>query len=199
MNFLAHLYLSGNDDELMIGNFIGDHIKGKAIHDLPERIRQGVLLHRKIDQFTDTHPVVGKTRIRLRPHFGKYAVVASDVFYDHFLAAGWNDYSGQTLHQYASEFYKKTELYREIIPERTRVMLGYMIPNNWLVTYSSVEGIGKVMQGMSKRARFYSGMEKGKDVLYSGYEDYKNEFREFFPELIQFVRSETMNRESEVL
>ena len=187
MNFLAHLYLSGNDDELMIGNFIGDHIKGKVINDLPERVKLGVLLHRKIDQFTDEHPIVRQTRIKLRPHFGKYSVVASDLFYDHFLAARWSDYSGLTLEEYASDFYKKIETFSEIIPERTKLMLNYMIPNNWLVTYSTVQGIGRVMHGMSKRASFYSGMEKGTEVLISDYEQYENEFRIFFPELIHFA------------
>lgn len=198
MNFLAHLYLSGSDDELMIGNFIGDHVKGKAIFNLPERIRQGVLLHRKIDHFTDTHSVVASTRSRLRPHFGKYSVVASDVFYDHFLAAGWSHFSEVSLQQFASDFYQKTELFQEIIPERTRNMLQFMVPNNWLMAYSSVEGIGKVMQGMSRRARFESGMEKGAQVLISDYKQYETEFMEFFPELIQFVRSETKNIAAEI-
>lgn len=171
----------------MIGNFIGDHIKGKAILDLPERVKQGVLLHRQIDQFTDEHPIVKQTRIRLRPHFGKYAVVASDLYYDHFLAACWDEYAELPLEHFASDFYRMTESFRDVIPERTREMLRYMIPGNWLVSYSTVEGIGRVMNGMSKRARFYSGMEKGTEVLLSDYPEYEKEFRQFFPDLIRFT------------
>jgi acyl carrier protein phosphodiesterase len=191
MNFLAHLYLSGGDDDLMIGNFIGDHIRGNAINDLPERIRQGVLLHRKIDQFTDQHPIVHQTRIRIRPHFGKYSVVASDLFYDHFLASRWNEYSKTELHDFADGFYRKIEDYHEVIPERTKHMLTHMIPHNWLVGYASLQGIGKAMKGMSRRASFTSGLEKGEEVLLEGYEKYGQEFSLFFPELIGFVRNDS--------
>src|SRR5688572_7860936 len=105
MNYLAHLYLSGNDQQRMIGNFIADHVKGKAIHDFPEGIRDGIFLHRQIDQFTDSHPVVTESKIRLRGTFHKYAPVIVDVFYDHFLARDWTQYHHQSLEVFAEECY----------------------------------------------------------------------------------------------
>ena len=85
MNYLAHLYLSGNNADLLLGNFIADHLKGadrKRIY--PEAIKRGIALHRRIDTFTDAHPVVAESKVRVREQFGKYAPVIVDVFYDHF-------------------------------------------------------------------------------------------------------------------
>ncbi len=190
MNFLAHLYLSGDDNDLKIGNFIGDHIKGKTINDLPSGIRQGVLLHRKIDQFTDSHPVVLQSKERLRPGFRKYAPVIADIYYDHFLAVNWNEFSRVGLVSYADDFYRLTSGYDHMLPQRTKVMLTYMISNNWLVSYASMEGIHKVLTGMSKRTSFESGMEKAAEELRANYTYYENEFRIFFKDLESYVLTE---------
>ncbi len=190
MNFLAHLYLSGDDADLKIGNFIGDHIKGKTIHLLPAQIKNGVLLHRKIDAFTDQHPVVMQTKLRLRPEFHKYAPVIADIYYDHFLAVNWDRFSEISLHQYASEFYRLTDEYTHILPARTQNMLHYMITHNWLVSYATLEGIDKVLNGMSKRTSFNSGMEKAAIALQDNYQLYESEFHEFFAALEQFVLDE---------
>lgn len=190
MNFLAHLYLSGDDADLKIGNFIGDHIKGKTINLLPAQIKNGVLLHRKIDAFTDQHAVVMRTKLRLRPEFHKYAPVIADIYYDHFLAVNWERFSEISLHQYASDFYKLTDEYSHMLPARTQNMLHYMIAHNWLVSYSTLEGIGKVLNGMSKRTSFNSGMEKAAIALQDNYELYESEFHEFFSELQHYVLDE---------
>lgn len=190
MNFLAHLYLSGDDNDLKIGNFIGDHIKGKTIQDLPYGIRQGVLLHRKIDHFTDTHPVVLQSKERLRPGFRKYAPVIADIYYDHFLAINWSEFSRVGLVSYADDFYRLTTAYNHMLPQRTKMMLNYMISNNWLVSYASLEGIHKVLTGMSKRTSFESGMEKAAEELMANYPHYENEFRIFFKDLESYVLSE---------
>ena len=190
MNYLAHLYLSGDDNDLKIGNFIADHIKGKSILELPAGIRQGVLLHRKIDEFTDQHLVVLKSKERLRPLFRKYSPVIADIFYDHFLAINWNTYSNQSLPGYAENFYKLTKQYSHVLPLRTKHMLTYMIANNWLVSYATFEGIHNVLTGMSHRTAFESGMEKATDELRKNYSYYENEFAVFFEELQAFVLEE---------
>lgn len=190
MNFLAHLYLSGDNKPLRIGNFIADHVKGKSIERLSSEIIQGVLLHRKIDHFTDHHPVVEKTRILLRPYFHKYAGVVADVYFDHFLALKWDDFSNQKLETYSSEFYKETEKYSQWLPERTIQMLPFMISNNWLLSYASVNGIGKVLGGMARRTPFESGMEKGAEVLTLNYSQLESDFNTFFPQLEDYVKKE---------
>ena len=92
MNFLAHLFLSGEPGELMVGNFIADSVKGNAMNDFSEGIQKGIILHRAIDTFTDSHNEMQKSKERLRPRYKKYAPVITDIFYDHFLAVNWQDY-----------------------------------------------------------------------------------------------------------
>ena len=93
MNFLAHLYLSGDDKEIMLGNLIADSVKGNAILDFNEGVQEGIRLHRRIDHFTDEHPIVQRSKERLRPKYHKFAGVVTDMFYDHFLARDWDHYS----------------------------------------------------------------------------------------------------------
>ena len=197
MNCLAHLYLSGEDPDLKMGNFMADHIKGKAINDLPESVRKGVILHRKIDQFTDNHPVVELSKISLRPQFRKYAPVITDIFYDHFLAKNWNQYASVSLPIYAEEFYKLSSYYTAIMPQRTTHMLRYMIANNWLVSYGTLDGIHSVLTGMSKRTAFHSGMEHAAEFLQGRYPEFEEEFSLFFEELTKYV-SDVMREEIKV-
>lgn len=183
MNYLAHLYLSGDHHEVMIGNFIADHLRGSEVRQYPEMIRRGVLLHRAIDSFTDNHPVVMQSKERVRPAFRKYAPVAVDVFYDHFLARQWNSFHSHPLDQYAGQCYDLFRLHREILPARTRHMLGYMEPQNWLYNYAQMDGIRKAMTGLSRRARFDSGMEHAHHVLELHYLGLEEDFNLFFPDL----------------
>jgi acyl carrier protein phosphodiesterase len=191
VNLLAHLYLSGADEQRMIGNFIADHVRGATIHRLPPEIQQGVQLHRKIDHYTDHHPVVAETKTRLRPVVGKYAPVVADIYYDHFLARNWSRFSDTPLEVFARSFYKLITEYDEWIPERTKRMLSYMISGNWLVSYAEIDGIDRVLKGMSRRASFENGMDWSGVELKKNYSGYHDEFNRFFPDLIRFTESET--------
>jgi len=188
MNFLAHAFLSGDDEQITIGNFIADHVKGKSIQLFTEPVIRGILIHRKIDYFTDHHPVVEQTKLRLRPQFRKYAPVIADVYYDHFLARNWNDFSPTPLAEFADSFYHLVLKSAELLPQRTLQMLPFMISNNWLVSYASLNGIDKVLTGMSKRTKFPSGMEHAAEELEKNYELYREEFNVFFPDLREYVK-----------
>ncbi|MFN6091802.1 MAG: ACP phosphodiesterase, partial [Bacteroidota bacterium] len=159
MNYLAHLYLSGNNHEIMIGNFIADHVKGKQIELFDEEIVKGIKLHRLIDEFTDTHKVVEQSKIRLRSEFGKYSPVIVDVFYDHYLAIKWEQYHHEDLSLYADNFYTLLNNNHHRLPMRTQQMIQYMIPQNWLLNYKTIAGINKTLTGMSKRTKFESKMD----------------------------------------
>lgn len=186
MNFLAHLYLSGNDKNIMIGNFIGDHIKGNKFSQYNEGIIKGVKLHRLIDAFTDSHPVVEISKKRLRPHFHKYSPVIVDVFYDHFLAKNWRSYHQLSLGKYTQMFYQLILSNSEILPEKTNHLIPYLVKQDWLYNYAFIEGINKALTGMSKRAMFESRMEKAASFLIKDYSLYENEFNIFFDELKQY-------------
>ena len=185
MNFLAHIYLSRHNDLLKIGNFIGDFVKGRAIENYSSEVQKGIRIHRKIDEYTDNHPIVLKSKKRLRPKYRHYAPVIVDVYYDHFLASLWSNYSEHDLKQYCQNFYDLTEEYHDIIPPKAQYMLGYMKRDNWLYHYHLTEGINRALSGMARRTTFESKMEHATKNLVENYEDYRDEFHRFFPHLQQ--------------
>ena len=187
MNYLAHLYLSGNNHEIMIGNFIADHVKGKQIELFDEEIVKGIKLHRLIDEFTDTHKVVEQSKIRLRSEFGKYSPVIVDVFYDHYLAIKWEQYHHEDLSLYADNFYTLLNNNHHRLPIRTQQMIQYMIPQNWLLNYKTIAGINKTLTGMSKRTKFESKMDIAAIYLDKYYSEFEQEFNEYFEELRTYV------------
>lgn len=182
MNFLAHLYLSGTNPKIMTGNFIGDFVKGRHLHEQFENeIVRGIEIHRAIDLFTDTHPIVSISKQRLRPVYRHYSPVIVDVFYDHFLAANWTNYHDQTLAAFADQAYNTIESFDSILPAAVRQMLPYMIRGNWLVNYAQVEGIHRALTGMSRRTKYDSRMDESVNDLREHYDAFKNEFEDFFP------------------
>ncbi|HIN38704.1 MAG TPA: DUF479 domain-containing protein [Flavobacteriales bacterium] len=197
MNFLAHLLLSGANDEIRIGNFIADSVKGSDLSKFSATVQTGILLHRKIDHYTDNHPVVMKSKVRLRPQFHKYSPVIVDVFYDHFLAKNWNNYASQPLEEFIACAYKLLSDNFELIPGRTQMMLPYMIKDNWLLHYREIEGIRRALTGMARRSKFESKMEYATISLEKNYKQFQEEFETFFPELITKAEQwteELMNR-----
>ena len=191
MNFLAHIYLSGNHQELTTGNFIADFVKGSKMHDFSPGIIKGIELHRMIDRFTDGHPIVREGKARLAVRYKKYSHVIIDIFYDHFLAAGWKLYSEEKLEDFAARFYAMMQKQQDILPERLQQVMPYIIRQNWLVSYRRIEGIQQALNGMSRRATFESGMETATEELVLHYDLFRNEFNAFFPELIAFSKTET--------
>lgn len=180
VNFLGHLFLSGNDPEIQLGNFIGDFVKGRTPHSrYPEKIASGILLHRAIDQFTDRHPCVKSSKDRIRHKYRHYSGVVVDIFYDHFLAAQWKNYHSVPLGQFADQIYQLVETNRKHVPERALNMLPFMIRGNWLVSYASLEGIRSVLTGMSRRTPYQSGMEFAASDLQHEYLGFQQEFESF--------------------
>lgn len=187
MNFLAHAYLSGGDKKILVGNFIGDFIKGRqALSDLEPAIARGVELHRAIDEYTDSHNVVHQSKDRLRPKYRHYAGVIIDVFYDHFLAAGWEALHHQPLRTFAADTYQTIQSFSDILPVPFRQMLPYMIRGNWLVNYAQVSGIHRTLSGMASRTPYESKMDEASADLRNHYQAFLSEFDEFFPELRAF-------------
>ena len=103
MNFLAHIYLSGDNDLIKIGNFMADGIRGKQYENYPLEIQKGIILHRAIDTFTDAHPIFRQSTKRLHNNYHHYAGVIVDILYDHFLAKNWNKYSDEKLEDFVDE------------------------------------------------------------------------------------------------
>jgi len=188
MNFLAHIFLSGDFSDLTAGNFIGDFVKGNQSSAYSQEIQKGISLHREIDQFTDNHAIVLESKKRLRDRFRHYAPVIVDIFYDHFLASNWKNYSNEGLETYTLRFYDFINNYKNIIPHQVNEMLFYMEKDNWLYQYRTIEGIRKALEGMSRRTKFDSKMEQAPISLQEDYDSFKNEFNRFFPMLQNHVK-----------
>lgn len=175
---------------MTVGNFIADHVKGSMADQYDGEIRDGIRLHRLIDAFTDSHPVVEESKARLRPDFRKYAPVIADVYYDHFLARDWHLYHHQPLEEFATASYALMRKYGEVLPDRTVHMLSYMEPQNWLVKYATLDGMQRALTGLSRRTSFDSGMQHAHLFLEKHYAGFEDEFNRFFPELNSYVRKE---------
>jgi len=189
MNFLAHIYLSGEDEGITIGNFIADGIKGKQYKKYPLQIQKGILLHRGIDSFTDQHPTVRQSTKRLHENYGHYSGVIVDILYDHFLAKNWKNYHSQPLDEYVGEFYEMLRKYFEILPTRIQRMMPYMIADNWLLSYATVEGISNILTQMNRRTKERSKMNLAVIELEQYYTEFETEFTYFFEELKTFSKN----------
>jgi acyl carrier protein phosphodiesterase len=187
LNYLAHLFLAGTHPEIILGNFIADHVKGKEILNYSDTVKHGIAMHRAIDTFTDQHPIVKQSITRLRADFRKYAGVIVDMYYDHFLSSNWDEYAPVDIHTFTKTRYDILNAYVDILPTRSARLLFYMEKHNWLLSYSTFEGMQQAFNGMSRRTTFESKMELAVINLKAGYPEFGQEFRQFFPDLQTFV------------
>lgn len=190
MNYLAHIYLSGKDDPLKIGNFIADSVKGKKYLNYPEGIKNGILLHRKIDSFTDSHPTVKKSTSRLNSDYGLYSGVIVDMLYDHFLAANWKRYHPTPLKEYTLDFYALLKQNFEVLPVRVQKFYPYMVEHNWLLSYATIPGIKLILFQMNHRVKKDIKLHLAVEDLISHYDEFEMEFHSFFKELEAYVEQE---------
>ena len=186
MNHLAHLYLSQRNIDLMVGNFIADHIKNTKLSVFSEGVQHGILMHRAIDHFTDTHALVRKSKERLFPKYSHYAAVLVDMFYDHILAKNWETYSPLPLEKFAQSAYMVLKTKAEEMPNRSVMILDYMSRQDWLTSYGSIDGMSKALAGIARRAKFNSKMEEAAVDLQRDGRLYEEEFTPFFKELFEF-------------
>ena len=183
MNFLAHIYLSGDHDLIKIGNFMADGIRGKHFETFPLDVQKGIVLHRAIDTFTDAHPVFRQSTKKLHERYHHYAGVIVDVFYDHFLAKNWSQFSNENLEDYIQRFYQSLHDNKTILTERTIGLMPYMIQHNWLWNYRTVEGINQILTQMDSRTKNKSQMRFAAEELLECYTEFEQEFTAFFEDL----------------
>ena len=180
MNYLAHFYLSYEDPELLVGNFLGDFVRKSEMDALPKRVQKGVLIHREIDRFMDSHEIVKQSKEKLKRH-GHYGSVIVDVLYDHFLAEKWNDYHSVELKTYAEGCYSVLRDYEHLFNQKAAMLFYYMQKRNWIQYYPSVEGISRILYSMSKRTPYETTMGTAGEDLEQYYTEFEKEFLEYFP------------------
>ncbi|MBZ4042445.1 acyl carrier protein phosphodiesterase [Flavobacterium hibisci] len=183
MNFLAHIYLSGENDLIKIGNFMADGIRGKQFEHFPDDIQKGIILHRFIDTYTDSHDIFRQSTKRLHDKYHHYAGVIVDIVYDHFLAKNWTKYSDEKLEDFINRFYNSLHANYTVLTEKTQDLMPYMIERNWLLSYRTVEGIHQILTQMDRRSKNISKMQFASEELKQYYTDFEEEFTIFFEDI----------------
>jgi acyl carrier protein phosphodiesterase len=200
MNYLAHLSLSGNDGQIMAGNFIGDSMRGIDLHSFPPHIQKGIHLHRFIDDFTDHHQEFIKAKKYFSVEFDKYRYSGAlvDIFFDHFLATHFSRYFKGDLQEFAYHCYTILGQHYFIFPEKAKHFFQYMVQNNILFNYSRTEGIEKVLEGMTYRINEKALLFNAFPIFLSHYRELEKHFENFFPELMHacadFLSAEKYHR-----
>jgi acyl carrier protein phosphodiesterase len=189
MNYLAHLYLAGKEEGLIVGNFIADSVKGSHYKNYSEGIAQGILMHRAIDYFADTHSIYRTSIHRLNANHGKFAGVITDMLYDYLLASSWERFSDITLEEFAKKMYYVLDTQKGLMPEKSKIILHYMSQYNWLLSYRSMEGIRRALQGLSKRMKYFHPMDTAVAEIEASLIQYQREFDEFLPLLQKHIES----------
>lgn len=187
VNFLFHLHLSGDDPDILTGNLMGDFVKGRIGNDYPTRLRTGMELHRRIDSFAQHNPLFQQSRVRIDPHYGLWRGVLVDLFYDHFLASGWGQWSSESFDAYLMRAREMVEANRRFLPERMQGVVP-VIFEELIPSYREVGGIGKALVRMAtRRVHRPNPLAGGEEQLVRHYAGLRDDFERFMPEVRRFV------------
>ncbi len=191
MNYLAHMYLAGDSEESIVGNMLGDFVKGRIGDEFPPGVAEGIRTHRKVDAFTDLHEMVVRSKRLVSPERRRFSGIIVDLAFDHILAANWGDYSGVPLEDFVEKTYGVLAANTDLMPPRPRKILEVMIDEDWLGSYGGLEGIGRALDRIAIRLerRFGRGssLAGAAEEVALNYGALEENFRAFFPELITFV------------
>lgn len=189
MNYLAHAFLSFNNEHLTIGNFIADHIKTAEADKLLPEIKKGVMLHRRIDYFTDTHPLFIKSKRHLYDGFERYSGVLMDIYYDHILAKNFKEFSDVDLIPFTRNIYKVLQNNKKHLPESSQGFLNYVLDNNTFFEYSKIEGIELVLKHLSYRINHGILLNESLPLFVKNEKAIEEDFMKFMEDLIKEVKA----------
>jgi acyl carrier protein phosphodiesterase len=191
MNLLAHAYLSFDQPEMLIGNMINDYVKGKKQFDYPDAVHKGMILHRSIDDFTDTHPVTRQLKSYFKDDYRLYAGAFGDVVYDHFLANDPNQFAtDKALKEFSANVYKVLDDNFDLLPPPFQSMIPHMKEENWLYNYKFPQGIKNSFAGLVRRAAYLTDSDTAYKIFDHHYDDIKHCYDEFFPQLKLFAKAQ---------
>jgi acyl carrier protein phosphodiesterase len=192
MNYLGHAVLSFGDPQLLTGNMIGDHVKGKlALEKFPDGIRKGILLHRKIDAYSDVHPATQRAKLWFREDYGLYAGAIMDTLYDHFLANDAKLFNSEKhLLDFTMETYASLEQNQQWLPEKFASYFPHMQQHNWLYGYRTLQGMQRSLQGLHRRAQYMPPPENAYKIFVTNYYQLAQCYYELIDDMIRFVKIE---------
>ena len=188
MNFLFHLYLADPSPGSLLGNLMGDFVKGPLDHSMDPVIRRGIRLHRRVDTLAHAHPLIHRSKQRIDPAYGHYRSIMVDIFYDHFLARNWERYSPVPLEEFAGDVYRLLRDHEAELPPGLRRIAPRMMEFDWLVSYRDPGTVPLVLERISRRLRRTNPMGRGGEELLKNYPDLEGDFEDFRKEVVAFVR-----------
>ncbi|MDR9754813.1 ACP phosphodiesterase [Pseudomonas sp. SZMC_28357] len=189
MNYLAHLHLGGSRPGQLLGSLYGDFVKGRLQGQFAPEIEAAIQLHRRIDVFTDRHPLVDVALARFSLTRRRYAGIVLDVFFDHCLARDWTLYADQPLTHFTTDVYRVLSSEPQL-PERLARIAPHMVANDWLGSYQEFEVLEQVLQGISRRLTRPEELAAAMHELRGLYEPLSEDFRLFYPQLQQFAQTQ---------
>jgi len=189
MNYLAHLLLSGDNDEIKIGNFIGDAVKGNTYKTYPVNIQKGIILHRKIDAFTDNHKITKELSLFLKSEYHKYSGIVIDIFYDYFLANNWDKYSNKGFEDFISEIHILLLKNFNILPVRMKKLLPFFIARKRLASYKNIDGIKDVLNAMTRYTSLPNKTDFAIKTLKEKHNFFDNKFHYFYKDIENYVKN----------
>lgn len=183
MNYLAHAYLSSHSEALMVGNFIADHVRGNQLLAYPDEIQEGIRMHRAIDAFTDAHSEFKSCKRLFYNGFEKYSGILVDIYFDYFLASGFQNHSILSLPEFTNKTYAVYVKHRNLLPENSNRFLNYVLQNNIYNAYASKEGIEKVLYHLSQRINHGTFLNQSISLLNQNQTEMQDNFNLFFDDL----------------
>jgi len=186
MNYLAHLYLAGPDPDALLGALMGDFVKG-PVRGYPPTIERALILHRRIDTFTDAHPRVEASRARISPLRRRFAGIMLDLFYDHYLARYWDEYSADPLRVFTRRIYTLLHTNHALLPPRLQAIAPRMAETDWLASYRQVDSVHVALDRISRRLKRENRLAGAGHELEANYEALEEDFRAFFPDVVRFA------------
>jgi acyl carrier protein phosphodiesterase len=189
MNYLAHSYLAAGSEEFLLGSLLGDFVGGNIKNRYSTAIEQGIIFHRKVDTFTDSHILTADCRKLFSPYRRRFAGIIVDICYDHFLSKHWNAYTSVDLCEFAAHVYTVMQAHSSILPPRLQDVLPRMQRQNWLITYRTLDGVRITLERISKRVSPNNPLSGSIEEVVPNYNLLESNFLSFFPDVIEFTRS----------
>lgn len=189
MNFLAHIYLSGDNDQIKVGNFIGDFIKGHQFMEYPTLIRKGILLHRNIDHFTDNSPIAHQAKLKFVPKFRHYSGIIVDMVYDHILAKEWHQYSCVEMEDFVNDFHNLVLNNMEYIPHELKINIPRLIKNQRLLKYRTIDGLENSLTAMTNYTSLPDYINYAINIVNDDYNFFSENFNRFFIKIIKYIKN----------
>jgi acyl carrier protein phosphodiesterase len=148
-------------------------------------------LHRKIDSYTDSHPIVKESCKLLKESYGRYAGIITDMFYDHFLACNWDTYHDTVpLSKFVSKTHKILMLNYFRLPNEVKSMLPFLIKSRRLENYANMAGIARALNIMARHTSLPGNTNDAIKCLCDNYQTFNEHFCTFYPDITSMVDEE---------